>query len=136
MDQGPPSRPSNLAGRPVPLEVQEAMVLSDLLSVLLVRGLSLPGSGFSVSCSLNGQQGIEGELVTFDPSYEPGDELDRIQGPRWVVDELLGACKHPYRGFQSLLTSFPIDPGLASVLKRILPLATDFVAVEAFVDSR
>ncbi|KAL7412307.1 Spc98 family-domain-containing protein [Mrakia frigida] len=80
----------------VPLEVQEAMVLKDLLFVLL---------------------GIEGELITFDPAYDPTVETCRMEGPGWVVDSGL-------------------DPSLSSVLRRVLPLATYYMGVEAFIDSR
>lgn len=38
------------------------------------------------------RQGHEGDIVTFDPAYEPMDEVERIQGPAWVIDEALGPC--------------------------------------------
>ncbi|KXN93348.1 Spindle pole body component alp4 [Leucoagaricus sp. SymC.cos] len=51
----------------VPLEVQEAMILEDLLYVLL---------------------GIEGTYITFDPEYSPEDD-DPLQGIRFVVSSSL-----------------------------------------------
>lgn len=48
-----------------------------------------------------------------------------IRSVFWPNELSLNADSHP-----------PSDPGLASVLRRILPLATHFIGVEAFIDSR
>lgn len=86
-------RDSKLIG--VPLEVQEAMVLKDLLSVLLVRPSTLfppllPFAKQLLTVVETLGQGIEGDLVTFDSSYDPNNDVDRMTGPQWVVDEGLG----------------------------------------------
>jgi len=53
----------------VPLDLQEALIVEDLLYVLM---------------------GIEGERIDFDADYSPADEADRLRGATFVVDQTLG----------------------------------------------
>ncbi|CDZ96240.1 Gamma-tubulin complex, DGRIP84/SPC97 component [Phaffia rhodozyma] len=87
---------SSLLGKSEPLDIQEAIVMCDLISVL---------------------KGIEGHLVSYDPGYDPLDEGERIRGPGWVIDGNL-------------------DQSFASVLREILPIASYYMGVKAFVESR
>ncbi|GAA5853443.1 hypothetical protein JCM9279_007239 [Rhodotorula babjevae] len=59
--------------------------------------------------------GIEGRYVEFDPEYAPEDEFDRLQGAHFVVDPAL-------------------DPRIAALVRRFLPLATYYTGVTAFVE--
>ncbi|GAA5886444.1 hypothetical protein JCM6882_001641 [Rhodosporidiobolus microsporus] len=59
--------------------------------------------------------GIEGRYIEFDPSYSPEDEFERLQGAHFVVDKGL-------------------DPWIASVVARFLPLATYYTAITAFTE--
>lgn len=81
----------------VPLHIQEALVLQDLLSVLnvrLVSALSVSRAAVLTLICLRACQGIEGDLVTFHPDYDPMDEQDRIKGPQWEIDSGLGASAY------------------------------------------
>ncbi|KAG8894862.1 hypothetical protein FRC01_012701, partial [Tulasnella sp. 417] len=77
----------------VPLEVQEALVLEDLLYVLM---------------------GIPGTYITVHPSYDPEVSGDGVQ----------------YAANPSL------DPSLRDLVQRILPLATYYTAICAFIENR
>ncbi|KAH9855480.1 Spc98 family-domain-containing protein [Lenzites betulinus] len=79
----------------VPVEMQEALVLEDLLYVLM---------------------GIEGTYITYHPDYTAEDE-DPLNGLRFVVASSL-------------------DPSLRDLAERILPLATYYTAISAFIESR
>lgn len=59
-------------------------------------------------------QGIEGQYITFDDSYSPEDEADRFRGARFVVDRR-------------------IERSLRRLAERIIPLATCYTAIDAFV---
>ncbi|KAJ9109172.1 hypothetical protein QFC21_000501 [Naganishia friedmannii] len=80
----------------VPLSVQEAWVCEDL--------------GYAL-------QGIECEVIRYDPSYNRADPIHQLRGVKWTVDPSL-------------------DPSLRSVVRRILPMATFYTAINAFVDLR
>ncbi|GAA6030912.1 hypothetical protein JCM8097_008932 [Rhodosporidiobolus ruineniae] len=58
--------------------------------------------------------GIEGRYIEYDPAYSPNDEFERLQGAHFVVDQGL-------------------DPWIASVVERFLPLATHYTAITAFI---
>ncbi|BGP19394.1 hypothetical protein JCM10213_000631 [Rhodosporidiobolus nylandii] len=58
--------------------------------------------------------GIEGRYIEFDLSYSPEDDFERLQGAQFVVDQGL-------------------DPWIASVVDRFLPLATFYTAITAFI---
>ncbi|KAI0828525.1 Spc98 family-domain-containing protein [Trametes gibbosa] len=79
----------------VPVEMQEALVLEDLLYVLM---------------------GIEGTYITYHPDYTAEDE-DPLNGLRFIVASSL-------------------DPSLRDLVERILPLATYYTAISAFIESR
>ncbi|KAG9025751.1 hypothetical protein FS837_004833, partial [Tulasnella sp. UAMH 9824] len=83
--------PASLKG--VPLEVQEALVLEDLLYVLM---------------------GIPGTYVTVHPSYDPEVSGDGVQ-----------FAPNP-----------SLDPSLRDLVQRILPLATYYTAICAFIENR
>ncbi|KAI5983169.1 hypothetical protein EDD15DRAFT_2122280, partial [Pisolithus albus] len=59
--------------------------------------------------------GIEGVHITYHPDYSPEDD-DPLQGIRFAV------C----------LT----DPSIRDLVERLLPLATYYTAISAFVESR
>ncbi|KDQ51905.1 hypothetical protein JAAARDRAFT_184745 [Jaapia argillacea MUCL 33604] len=98
----------------VPIDIQEAVILEDLLYVLM---------------------GIEGTYITYHPIYSPrstyptdeytgvgGDDdgdgdWDPLQGIRFVVDPSL-------------------DPSLTDLLLRILPLSTYYTSIQAFIEQR
>ncbi|KZV76883.1 hypothetical protein PENSPDRAFT_741190 [Peniophora sp. CONT] len=79
----------------LPLEVQEALILEDLLFVLM---------------------GIEGTHITFHDDYSPQDD-DPLEGVKFVVDRSL-------------------DPSLRDLAERVLPLATYYTAITAFIEQR
>ncbi|GAA5870431.1 hypothetical protein JCM8547_004030 [Rhodosporidiobolus lusitaniae] len=58
--------------------------------------------------------GIEGRYIEYDSAYSPEDEFERLQGAQFVVDQGL-------------------DPWIASVVERFLPLATYYTAITAFI---
>ncbi|KAH8090462.1 putative gamma-tubulin complex component 2 [Filobasidium floriforme] len=62
-------------------------------------------------------QGVQGELITFAPDYDHTDEVQRLRGVRWKIDPSL-------------------DRSLRNMVEKILPLATFFTAVTAFLDLR
>ncbi|GAA5942930.1 gamma-tubulin-complex subunit SPC97 [Sporobolomyces koalae] len=59
--------------------------------------------------------GIEGRYIEFDPSYVPEDDFERMQGAQFVIDDGL-------------------DPWIASVVERFLPLSTYFTSITAFIE--
>lgn len=69
----------------VPLDIQEALILEDLLFVLMVCSLSAFQCGAHVVF-----KGIEGTYVTFHPEYSLEDD-DPLQGIRFVVSPSLGS---------------------------------------------
>lgn len=60
-------------------------------------------------------QGIEGHAIIFDEDYVPEDEHDRFRGARFAVDQR-------------------IEPALRHLASRIVPLATYYTAIDAFVN--
>ncbi|GJN93081.1 hypothetical protein Rhopal_006126-T1 [Rhodotorula paludigena] len=58
--------------------------------------------------------GIEGRYIEYDPAYTPEDDYERLQGAHYVVDGGL-------------------DPRIATLVERFIPLATYFTGVTAFV---
>ena len=84
----------------VPLDIQEALILEDLLFVLMVCSLS------SLECGPHlVLKGIEGTYITFHPDYSPEDD-DPLQGIRFVVSPSLGS------GFSGAFSStVPNSPG-------------------------
>lgn len=62
-------------------------------------------------------QGVQGELIRFAPTYDPLSETSRLRGAQWQIDPSL-------------------DPSLTRLVEKILPLATFYTAVSAFVDLR
>ncbi|KLO18249.1 hypothetical protein SCHPADRAFT_845287 [Schizopora paradoxa] len=79
----------------VPVEVQEALILEDLLFVLT---------------------GIEGTYVTYHADYSPEDE-NPLHGIRFAV-------------------SSSLDPSLRDLVERMLPLATYYTSIIAFIEER
>lgn len=59
--------------------------------------------------------GIEGQYITFAPGYNPDDTACQLRGPTYHVDDSL-------------------DASLRGLVLRILPLASCYSAVTAFVD--
>ncbi|KAG5642265.1 hypothetical protein DXG03_003342 [Asterophora parasitica] len=97
----------------VPLEVQEALILEDLLYVLM---------------------GIEGTYVTYHPEYSQEDD-DPLLGIRFVVAESLGSSQsHISRElWTKAVTS---DTSLRDLVERILPLGMYYTAVSSFIELR
>ncbi|WVO22102.1 uncharacterized protein IAS62_003427 [Cryptococcus decagattii] len=62
-------------------------------------------------------QGVEGTLIRYDEGYDPFDEEQRLKGAKWKVNPSL-------------------DPSLLSLVKRLLPVASFFTAVEASMELR
>ncbi|ORY34102.1 Spc98 family-domain-containing protein [Naematelia encephala] len=62
-------------------------------------------------------QGVEGSLIRYDEAYDSLDEIQRIRGARWHIDPSL-------------------DTSLLSLVERLLPLATYFTSVEAYMELR
>ena len=69
----------------IPLDIQEALILEDLLYVLIVCSASTTHS----RRVLTSQQGIEGTYITFHPDYSPEDD-DLLQGIQFVTSTSLG----------------------------------------------
>ncbi|GAA5992231.1 hypothetical protein JCM10908_001830 [Rhodotorula pacifica] len=59
--------------------------------------------------------GIEGRYIEYDPSYTPQDDFERLQGAQFIIDPQL-------------------DPRIASLVARFLPLATYYTAITAFIE--
>ncbi|TKY86630.1 hypothetical protein EX895_004269 [Sporisorium graminicola] len=76
-------------------DLQEALLLEDLLYVLL---------------------GIEGQYITYAPTYDPEDVAHRLRGAHFTIDPAL-------------------DAPLRDLVDRILPLATDYTAIYAFIET-
>lgn len=76
-------------------DLQEALILEDLLYVLL---------------------GIEGQYITYAPTYDPEDIANRLRGAHFTIDSAL-------------------DAPLRDLVDRILPLATDYTAIYAFIET-
>lgn len=60
--------------------------------------------------------GMEGTHILYHPDYSPEDD-DPLQGIRFVI-------------------ASPLDPSIRDLTERILPLATYYTAISAFVESR
>lgn len=60
--------------------------------------------------------GIEGNFIEFDPNYSPDDPFERLQGAHFVVDN-------------------DLDPSLRELVGRILPLASYYTSIDAFVEA-
>ncbi|KAL4063463.1 Spc98 family-domain-containing protein [Scleroderma citrinum] len=60
--------------------------------------------------------GIEGTHILYHPDYSPEDD-DPLQGIRFTI-------------------ASPLDPSIRDLTERILPLATYYTAISAFVESR
>ncbi|KAK1219391.1 gamma tubulin complex Spc97/GCP2 subunit Alp4 [Marasmius sp. AFHP31] len=95
----------------VPLELQEAMILEDLLYVLMVSHYFARSSGNDY----NTQKGIEGNHITFHPNYSSED--DPLRGVRFTVSQSL-------------------DSSLRDLVERVLPLGTYYTAITAFIEQR
>lgn len=62
-------------------------------------------------------QGVEGELIRYTSTYDNLDPSQRLRGASWTIDHGL-------------------DGSLLSVLKRLLPMATYYMAIQTFVEMR
>lgn len=58
--------------------------------------------------------GIEGNHIEFDENFSPDDPFERLQGARFHIDD-------------------DLDPSLREIVERILPLATYYTSIDAFV---
>jgi gamma-tubulin complex component 2 len=78
-----------------------------------------------------GDQGIEGNYVTYHPDYSPEDD-DPLQGIRFVVSSSLGMPL-----LQPLISiDYSIDSSLRDLVERILPLGTYYTAILSFIENR
>ncbi|PWN47840.1 hypothetical protein IE53DRAFT_348536 [Violaceomyces palustris] len=59
--------------------------------------------------------GIEGQYIQFSPTYAPDDAASRLRGANFTLDSAL-------------------DPSLKDLVERILPVATFFTSIYAFVE--
>lgn len=62
-------------------------------------------------------QGIQGQYITYHPDYAYDDMSARLKGSQFIVDP-------------------SIDHGLATLIHRILPLASLYTSITAFVEQR
>ncbi|PVF93301.1 hypothetical protein CPB86DRAFT_715744 [Serendipita vermifera] len=85
----------------VPLDIQEAMILEDLLFVLMAIIT----------------QGIEGMHITYNADEFPEDDDGLLKGIQFSVSPQL-------------------DPSLRDLVERIIPLATYYTSISAFVEMR
>jgi hypothetical protein len=69
------------------LEIQEALLVEDLLSVLAVSTLHHTSKCTHTHLAF---QAVPGQFITPDPDYPPEDEIERLQGARWVVSDQIG----------------------------------------------
>ena len=67
----------------IPVDIQEALILEDLLFVLTVRVLTSPVA------YLIWKQGIEGNYIAYHPDYSPEDD-DPLQGIPFSASTTLG----------------------------------------------
>lgn len=58
--------------------------------------------------------GIEGSFIEYHHSFSPDDPFERLQGARFSIDN-------------------DLDPSLREIVERILPLATYYTSIDAFV---
>ena len=118
----------------VPLEVQEAWICEDLGFVLQVRREPVLAV-YHTYLDDPRLQGVEGEIIRYDPSYDRANPLHQLRGVKWTIDPSLGSC---YGRTDSWMTTDrdPADASLVSVVRRILPMATYYTAINAFVDLR
>ncbi|TIC58382.1 hypothetical protein E3Q05_00898 [Wallemia mellicola] len=61
--------------------------------------------------------GIQGQYITYHPDYAYDDMNARLKGSKFIVDP-------------------SIDPGLSTLIRRILPLASLYTSITAFVEQR
>ncbi|KAF7968072.1 hypothetical protein HWV62_32061 [Athelia sp. TMB] len=97
----------------IPVDIQEALILEDLLFVLTVRPVTSPVT------YLIWKQGIEGNYIAYHPDYSPEDD-DPLQGIPFSASTTLGN----------------VDPSLRDLVERILPLGTYYTAVSSFIENR
>ena len=62
-------------------------------------------------------QGIQGQYITYHPDYAYDDMNQRLKGSHFIVDP-------------------SIDKSLATLIHRILPLASLYTSITAFVEQR
>lgn len=106
------------------LGVQEALLIEDLLSVILVGTLAcVLQANTADRCYRVVTQGIEGQFITFATDYAPEDAFERLRGPRFAIDESIGedswgraTCVTPARQrthspSKHAHRSFPLRPG-------------------------
>ncbi|KAG8835465.1 hypothetical protein FRC17_003032 [Serendipita sp. 399] len=84
----------------VPLDIQEAMILEDLLFVLM-----------------HPAKGIEGTHIVYNLDEFPEDDDSLLKGIQFSV-------------------SVQLDPSLRDLVERIIPLATYYTSISAFVELR
>ncbi|SNX83429.1 related to gamma-tubulin complex component 2 [Melanopsichium pennsylvanicum] len=60
--------------------------------------------------------GIEGQYITYSSTFDPEDVAHRLRGAQFTIDASL-------------------DPPLRDLIDRILPLATDYTAIYAFIET-
>lgn len=60
--------------------------------------------------------GIEGQYITYSSTYDPEDIAQRLRGARFSIDSAL-------------------DAPLRDLVDRVLPLATDYTAIYAFIET-
>ncbi|KAH9448137.1 hypothetical protein Pst134EB_022123 [Puccinia striiformis f. sp. tritici] len=58
--------------------------------------------------------GIEGTFIEYHENFSPDDPFERLQGARFSIDK-------------------DLDPSLREIVERILPLATYYTSIDAFV---
>ena len=73
----------------VPVDIQEAIILEDLLYILMVCALHT-----SVASHSYVDQGIEGNYITYHSEFSPEDD-DLFQGIRFVPSASLGKAFGP-----------------------------------------
>ncbi|PWN43271.1 hypothetical protein IE81DRAFT_365895 [Ceraceosorus guamensis] len=66
---------------------------------------------------LNVLAGLEGQYITYEDRYKPDSPASQLRGATWSVDPAL-------------------DPSLRDSVDRILPLATYYTSVFAFIDAK
>lgn len=91
---------------------------------------------------LSSAQGIEGQYIQYAPDYAPEDVASRLRGATFTVDPALGKCRlvmsigplEPVLKVR-LFFPWPSDPSLSDLVERILPLATYFTSIYAFIET-
>ena len=83
------------------LSIQEALLVEDLLSVLAVRQLPIIGPCAKITYVY--PQSVPGQFITVSPDYSPEDEVEQLQGVRYVVSEEIGKLSRFSREFKLIL---------------------------------